>query len=124
MFKVRLGTCSRLEGGVPLHVKRQMVRPGESSLTQFAVERFVPRVFPLMPGQLVRPGEPPAAVLPLADVGLLPGVGPQVGLQVGGLGVGLAAVVEGAGVDDHLPPPQPPPASLLERSQARRLTGV
>ena len=61
-------------------------------------------MLPLVAGQLVRPGEPPAAALPLADVGLLSCVGPQVGLQVAGLGVRLAAVVEGAGVDDDLPP--------------------
>jgi len=103
MFKVRLGTCSRLEGGVPLHVERQMVGPGESSLTQLAVERFVPRVFPLVPGQLIRPGEPPAAVLPLADVGLLPGVGSQVGLEVAGLGVGLPAPRVVAAVAGALP---------------------
>ena len=78
-------------------------------------------MFPLVPGQLIRPGEPPAAALPVADVRLLPGVGSVVGLEVAGLGVGLPAVVEGAGVDDHLPPAQPPPASLLERRQARGL---
>ena len=66
-----------------------------------------------MPGQLVRPSEPPATVLPLADVGLLPCVSPQVGLQVAGLGVGLPAVVEGAGVDDDLPPAKPSPASFF-----------
>ena len=72
-----------------LHVKSQMVGPGEGSLTQLAVERFVPGVFPLVPGQLVRPGKPPAAVLPLADVRLLPGVGPLVSLQMTALSVNL-----------------------------------
>ena len=43
----------------------------------------------LVPGQLVRPGEPPAAVWPAADVGFLPGVSPDVGLQVAGLDVVL-----------------------------------
>ena len=86
-----------------LHVKSQMVGPGEGSLTQFAVERFVPSVFPLMSSELVRPGEPPATVLPLADVGLLPGVGPQVGLQVAGLGVGLTTPGVVAGVAGALP---------------------
>ena len=80
-----------------------MVGPGESSLTQFTVERFVPGVFPLMSGQLVRPSEPPATVLPLADVGLLPGVGPQVGLQVAGLGVRLPAPGVVASVAGALP---------------------
>ena len=81
-------------------------------------------MFPLVSGQLVRPGEPPAAAFPVADVGLLSGVSPVVSLEVAGLGVGFAAVVEGAGVDDDLPPAEPPPASLLEGSEARRLTAV
>ena len=80
-----------------------MIRPGESSVTQLTVERFVARVFPLVPGQLVRPGKPPPAVLPLADVGLLPCVGPQVGLEVAGLGVRLAAARVVAGVGGALP---------------------
>ena len=96
-----------------LHVKGEMVRPGEGSLTQFTLEGSVPCMFPLMSGQLVRPRKPPAATLPVTDIGLLTGVGPVVGLQVAGLGVGLPAVVEGAGVDDDLPPAQPSPASLL-----------
>ena len=60
-----------------------------------------------MPGELVRPGKPPATVLPLTDVRLLPCVGPQVGLQVAGLGVGLPTpgVVTGVGrtlpLQDH-----------------------
>ena len=60
-------------------------------------------MFPLMSGELVRPGEPPPAVFPLADVGLLPGVGPQVSLEVAGLGVGLAAPRVVAGVGRTLP---------------------
>ena len=63
-----------------LHVKSEMVGARESSIAQLAVERFVPRVFPLVPGQLVAPSEPPATVVPAADVRLLPGVGSQVGL--------------------------------------------
>jgi len=85
----------------------------ESPLTQLTLERSVPSVFPLVPGQLVRPSKPPATALPVTDVRLLPGVGPEVGLQVAGLGVGLPAVVEGAGVDDDLPPAQPSPASFF-----------
>ena len=75
-------------------------------------------MFPLVSCQLVRPGEPPATAFPLTHVGFLPGVGPEVSLEVAGLGVRLAAVVEGARVDDDLPPAQPPPASLLERDKA------
>ena len=59
-------------------------------------------MLPLVPGELVTAGEPPAAVLPLADVGLLPRVGAEVRLQVRGLGVGLAAVAVFARVDNHL----------------------
>merc|ERR1719242_1843167 len=68
-----------------------------------AVERFVSRVFSLVPGQLVRPGEPPATVLPLTHVGFLPGVGPEVSLEVAGLGVRLAAARVVAGVGGTLP---------------------
>ena len=81
-------------------------------------------MFPLVSGQFIRPGEPPAATFPVTDVGLLASVSPVVGLEVAGLGVCLATVVEGAGVDDHFPPAQPPSASLLEWSQAWRLTAV
>ena len=75
-----------------------MVRPGESSVTQLAVEGFVPGVLSLVPCQLITASEPPAAVFPTADVGLLPGVGPQVSLQVRRLGVLLAATRVLAGV--------------------------
>ena len=56
----------------------------------------------VVPGQLVRSGEPPPATLPAAYVGLLARVGPMVGLEVAGLGVSLAAPVVVAGVDGHL----------------------
>ena len=49
----------------------------------------VARAGPEVPSELVRPTELPATVLPPADVGLLPSVRPQVGLQVGALGVNL-----------------------------------
>ena len=64
-------------------------------------------MLPLVARELVAAGEAPAAVLPLADVGLLPGVGPEVRLEVRGLGVRLAAarVVAGVGgglaLEDH-----------------------
>ena len=63
-----------------LHVKSEMVGARESSITQLAMERFVPRVFPLVSGQLVAASEPPTTIVPAADVRLLPGVGSQVGL--------------------------------------------
>jgi hypothetical protein len=58
------------------------------------LEGFVSRVFPYMPGQLVRSGKLPRAPRPGALVGLLSRVGPQVGLQVGALGVDLPAAGE------------------------------
>jgi len=56
-------------------------------------------VRPFVPGELIRAREPPPAVLPVADEGLLPSVPPHVGLQVAGLGVHLAAAGEHAGED-------------------------
>ena len=47
-----------------------------------------------MPGQLIRPGKLPQATLPRALVGLLPSVGPLVGLEVGALGVDLATTLK------------------------------
>ena len=75
-----------------------MIGPGESSVAQFTVEGLVARVFALVTRELVTAREPPAAVLPLADVGLLPGVSAEVGLQVAGLGVRLPAARMLAGV--------------------------
>ena len=76
---------------VALHVEGEVVGPAEGALAQLALERFVPRVFPVVSAELVRAGELPAAVCPAAGERLLPGVGPQVRLEVGGLGVGLVA---------------------------------
>ena len=39
-------------------------------------------MLPLVPGQLVAAGEPPAAARPAAHVGLLPGVGADVSLHI------------------------------------------
>ena len=60
-------------------------------------------MFPLVSCQLVRPGEPPATAFPLTHVGLLPGVSPEVSLEVAGLGVRLAAARVVAGVGGTLP---------------------
>ena len=68
-----------------------MVGPRESSVAQLAVERLVAGMFTPVPCQLVAASEAPAAVVPAADVRLLPGVGPEVGFQVRGFGVLLAA---------------------------------
>ncbi len=65
-----------------LHVQRQVVRTRESSIAEFAMERLVPGVLALMPRQLIGARKTPAAVLPRAYVGLLPGVRAQVSLQM------------------------------------------
>ena len=84
-------------------VEGEMIRPRECPVTHFALEGFVARVLADVPCQLVGPGELPAAVLPRADVRLLAGVGPQVSLQVAGLGVALPAARVPARVGRQLP---------------------
>ena len=49
-------------------------------------------VFPVVPGQLVRPGKLPAAAFPRTLVGFLPSVGSLVSFEVGALGVDLITV--------------------------------
>ena len=88
---------------MPLEVQRQVVRPGEGPLAHPALEGPVARVLPHVPGELVGAGKLPAAVLPRAHVRLLAGVCPEVRLQVGGLGVALAAAGVLAGVGGQLP---------------------
>ena len=60
-------------------------------------------MLPHVPGELVGAGKLPATVLPRADVRLLAGVCPEVRLQVGGLGVALAAAGVVARVGRQLP---------------------
>ncbi len=60
-------------------------------------------MLPRVPGQLIRPGEPPPAALEAADVGLLTSVGPHVSLEVAGLAVRLHAPLGGTVVDHELP---------------------
>ena len=74
---------------MPLHVKTKVVTPCKSAFTEVTSERFAPRVFPQMPRELVRPGEPPVALRPAAAVRLLPRVGSLVRLQVRTLRVNL-----------------------------------
>ena len=81
--------CSQRRGSVPFHVERQMIRTGESSVTQMTFEGFCPRVFPVVSCQLVRPGKLPTTTLPSALVGFFTSVGSHVGFQVGALGVNL-----------------------------------
>ena len=80
-----------------------MVGPGECPLAHLALERPVPGVLPHVPGQLVRPGKPPAAPFPAAYVGFLARVRPLVGLQVARFGICLNAAFNGACVDDLFP---------------------
>ena len=79
-------------------------------------------MLPLVPGELVTAGEPPAAVLPLADVGLLPRVGAEVRLQVRGLGVGLPAARVVTRVARRLPPHRALPAPAPAPAPGQRLT--
>ena len=52
-------------------------------------EGFATGMFAVMPGELVRSGKLPVTSLPAAEVRLLPGVSPLVGLEVTALGVNL-----------------------------------
>ena len=79
-----------------------MVGPGEGAFAEAALERPVARVFPVVPRQLVGPGEFPSAALPSALVGLLARVRPEVGLEVRGFRVRLGASGEGAEVGGDL----------------------
>lgn len=49
---------------VPLHVKGQMVRPGETSVTVTAFKWLCPSVLPEVSGQLVAPCKTPLTALP------------------------------------------------------------
>ena len=52
-------------------------------------EGFAAGVFAVMPSEFIRSGKLPVTSLPAAQVRLLPGVSPLVGLQVTALGVNL-----------------------------------
>jgi len=56
---------------VAAHVERQVVRAAEAPGAQLAPEGLHARVLPVVPGQLVGPGEAPDAALPRAHVRLL-----------------------------------------------------
>ena len=86
-----------------LEVEGQVVRPGEGPVTHPTLEGPIARVFAHVPGQLVGAGKLPATVFPRADVRFLSRVGAEVGLEVAGLGVALAAAGMLAGVGGHLP---------------------
>lgn len=57
---------------VALHVQGQVVGAREAAAAGDALEGFGPGVFPVVPGQLVGPGEAPVAVVPRAAVRFLP----------------------------------------------------
>ena len=84
-----LFTGSHTGSHMSLHVQAEVVTPGKCSLTKMTLEGFAARVFPEMSRQFIRAGKPPVTVGPGAGVGLLPGVGSLVGLQVGRLCVHL-----------------------------------
>ena len=100
-----------------LHVQSKVVRSGECPLAQATLERPVSRVLAVMPRQFIRASKPPAAAFPTAQVRLFSSVSSQVGLQVAGLGVGLAAGLVAARVDGHL---LPAPASATPFLQGYR----
>ena len=53
------------------HVQRQVVGPRKTAVTVTTLEGLGARVFPVVPGQLVTPREPPLAAVPGTLVGLL-----------------------------------------------------
>lgn len=101
-LKSRCPSPSLLNCRMSLHVQRQVVGPGEGPLAELTLKGAVTGVLAKVSRQLIGPGKLPAAALPAALVRFLAGMGPQVSLQVGGLGVGLAAARVGAGVRGDL----------------------
>ena len=82
-----------------LHVQRQVVTTGEAALADLTAEGLGARVLAEMTRELVGAREPPVAVREGARVRLLACVQPLVRLEVGRLGVSLAAAGELAEVD-------------------------
>ncbi len=81
-----------------LDVLRQVVGPHEPLVALRALEALLPRVRPLVPLQLVRPGEPLPAEDPAADERPLAAVPSEVGAQVRRLAVDLVAAGDVADV--------------------------
>ena len=86
---------------VSAHVGFEVVRARELPLADVALEGADSCVLPAVTPQLVRPGEPLAAALVVADVGLLPRVLADVHLEVRELQVPLGAA--GVEADEWLP---------------------
>lgn len=76
---------------VPLHVQGEMVGSGEGPGANGALEGLGTRVFPVVARELVGTGKAPVAAVPRAPVRLLTRVSPEVGFQMGRLGVDLLA---------------------------------
>lgn len=62
LLRCLVGACPVLD--VPLHVKSQMVRPGETSVTVTAFKWLCPSVLPEVSGQLVASCKTPRAAFP------------------------------------------------------------
>ena len=56
---------------MPFHVKSQMVGSGKTTSAIVALEWFGSRVFPIMPGELIRTGKAPFASIPWTPIRLL-----------------------------------------------------
>ena len=80
-----------------------MIGAGKRSFAVLALERLHARVLAHVASEFVRAGKLPRATLPVALVGLFPGVGPLMGFKVGALGVDLVAARVGAAVDALVP---------------------
>ena len=99
-----------------LHMQGEVVRARKGALAHPAGVRPHPGVLPHVPPQLVRPRELPAAALPGANIGLLPGVSSHVSFHVAGLLVDLATGGVGAVVEHLAKAPSLPPNHQVGRT--------
>lgn len=90
-----------LLSGVSTHVRLEVVRPGELALADIALEGSDTGVLSTVSTKLVRARKPLPAALVIADIWLLPGVLPDVHLEVGQLQIALGAA--GIEADEGLP---------------------
>lgn len=85
-----LSFCPLLGAFMCLHMFAEVVTPHEDPAAHGAGELLGACVGLEVSLELIRPGEALAAEKPVADKGAVPTVPPQVGLQVGRLGISLA----------------------------------
>lgn len=85
------GVCATPLVLVSLHVQGEVVGSGEGARADGALEGFGARVLSEMARQLIRTCEAPVAAVPRAPVRLLTRVSPEVGFQMGRLGVDFLA---------------------------------